>query len=390
MGNDGETWFHLVDAEIANERAALRWFVDQQQVEAALDIAGNLAWFWTDPGYIAEGRTWFASLLADASDRMSPVTRAKAFGAAGDLADWHADTATALAHNTEALALWRLAGDREQIGDTLRSLGSSAIDVFSLDEAETLLAEAYDLALDVGDDWSAAASANLRGTAATYRNELASAIRWHESALRGWQAMGDAAHLPTALSRLGWAWLLSGDLQRAMECCDTVLRLSEGAAAANDATFAMLVLATAVVRMERKDVAVRLVAAALNRRRQVGLPLRPPAQVSIDRELATLRSSLGEAGFALFWSEGLAMTFPEAVALARDVPAMLPTVTDGLSPREREVLRLLVEGASDHEIAERLFITRRTASKHVAAILDKLGASNRTSAATIAHRRGLV
>ncbi len=84
------------------------------------------------------------------------------------------------------------------------------------------------------------------------------------------------------------------------------------------------------------------------------------------------------------------MTFPEAVALARDVPAMLPPVTDGRPPREREVLRLLVEGASDHEIAERLFITRRNASKHVAAILDKLGASNRTSAATIAHRRGLV
>ncbi len=84
------------------------------------------------------------------------------------------------------------------------------------------------------------------------------------------------------------------------------------------------------------------------------------------------------------------MTFPEAVALARDVPAMLPPVADGLSPREREVLRLLVEGASDQEIVERLFITRRTASKHVAAILEELGAANRTSAAMIAHRRGLV
>ena len=61
-----------------------------------------------------------------------------------------------------------------------------------------------------------------------------------------------------------------------------------------------------------------------------------------------------------------------------------------MSAREREVLRLLVEGASDSEIADRLFISRHTASKHVAAILDKLGAPNRTTAVAIAYRRGLV
>jgi DNA-binding NarL/FixJ family response regulator len=51
---------------------------------------------------------------------------------------------------------------------------------------------------------------------------------------------------------------------------------------------------------------------------------------------------------------------------------------------------MLVEGSSDTEIADVLFISARTASKHVAAILDKLGAGNRTAAATIAHRRGLI
>jgi len=391
MGNDGEIWFARVDAEIANVRAALRWCMDHDEAEAALEIAGNLAWFWTDPGYIAEGRSWFVTLLAGASERMSPATRAKAFAAAGDLADWHADTATARAHNTQALALWRQAGDRKRVGYTLRSLGSAAIDLSAFEEAEALLAEAYELAIEIGDAWSAAASANLRGTAAMCRDDLENAIRWHESALRGWQAIGDAAHLPTALSCLGWAWMLAGDHQRALECCDTVLEMSEGSSVVNDATFSMLGMAmVAMPSIDRPEPAVQLFAAGLNRRRQVGLPLRPPVQAHVDRELATLRASLGQAHFALTWSDGLAMTFPAAVALARDVPGMLSPVTDGLSPREREVLRLLVEGASDHEIAERLFISRRTASKHVAAILEELGASNRTSAATIAHRRGLV
>jgi DNA-binding NarL/FixJ family response regulator len=62
----------------------------------------------------------------------------------------------------------------------------------------------------------------------------------------------------------------------------------------------------------------------------------------------------------------------------------------GLSVREIEVLRLLADGASDGEIATRLFISRYTASNHVHAILTKLGVSSRTAAASQAVRRGLV
>jgi DNA-binding NarL/FixJ family response regulator len=54
-----------------------------------------------------------------------------------------------------------------------------------------------------------------------------------------------------------------------------------------------------------------------------------------------------------------------------------------------EILRLLVEGASDPEIAARLFISRKTASNHVHAILKKLGVSSRSAAAALAVRRGL-
>jgi DNA-binding CsgD family transcriptional regulator len=53
----------------------------------------------------------------------------------------------------------------------------------------------------------------------------------------------------------------------------------------------------------------------------------------------------------------------------------------GLTRRENDVLRLLAEGLTDREIAERLFITRRTASNHVAAILAKLDVPNRRAAA---------
>lgn len=61
----------------------------------------------------------------------------------------------------------------------------------------------------------------------------------------------------------------------------------------------------------------------------------------------------------------------------------------GLSEREVEVLRLLAEGLSNRGIAERLFISRRTAETHVQHIYGKIGVSTRAGAAMFAMRHGL-
>ena len=76
--------------------------------------------------------------------------------------------------------------------------------------------------------------------------------------------------------------------------------------------------------------------------------------------------------------------------------ALIQTATEGLAPgndltpREREVLALMVEGLTNPEIAERLVVSRSTAKAHVSNILSKLGASNRAEAVSLALQRKLV
>jgi DNA-binding NarL/FixJ family response regulator len=61
-----------------------------------------------------------------------------------------------------------------------------------------------------------------------------------------------------------------------------------------------------------------------------------------------------------------------------------------LSPRELEVLTLVARGLTNKEIAERLYISDKTARNHVASCLEKLGVGDRTEATTTAIVRGLI
>jgi two-component system, NarL family, response regulator YdfI len=93
------------------------------------------------------------------------------------------------------------------------------------------------------------------------------------------------------------------------------------------------------------------------------------------------------AGLAVLLPEGLDSLLRESTASHR---AVSPPLVEALTPREIEVLRMMVEGWGNKEISTRLGISEHTVKFHVASIMGKLNASSRTEAVTSGIRHGLI
>ena len=105
--------------------------------------------------------------------------------------------------------------------------------------------------------------------------------------------------------------------------------------------------------------------------------------LSAQQAAAALKAGVSESRFEAAAAEAVLRAAGHTVKRRRNLPA-------GLTPREVEVLRLLVRGLSYKEIAQELVISRKTAGAHVEHIYTKLGVSNRARASLFAMKHGLM
>ena len=161
-------------------------------------------------------------------------------------------------------------------------------------------------------------------------------------------------------------------------------------------------LAAVAARCDRNEVAAQLLGTVDALLQRTGARLLPFDVPIYETAHAAARASLGETAFAAAKQAGhglsMAALFAAAdaiVAVAEDVARAprrrgghdVDNVRFALTSREHEVLRLLAQGKTDREIAEVLFVSRRTVNAHVASILGKLGVHSRRDA--VAHAREL-
>ncbi|MGH3012171.1 MAG: LuxR C-terminal-related transcriptional regulator [Gaiellaceae bacterium] len=187
--------------------------------------------------------------------------------------------------------------------------------------------------------------------------------------------------------------LAGGDLAAADETLDQLAVLA--ADRHDDRTRAVARLARGTVRAARGEQHARVdFQAALELFSGLGLALEAAqSRVALARALASNApaAAVVEARHALetFERLGAIRDADATAALLRELGAPARTFPKGYGPltrRETEVLSLLAEGCSNAEIAQRLYISRRTAEHHVARILSKLGLRNRAEAAAYSLR----
>jgi non-specific serine/threonine protein kinase len=394
------SWRDKLEPELPNLRAALAWLIESGDGEAALRLATALQPAWWVLGHQSEGRRALARALA-LRDGVPDSVVVAALVVAGRVAGAMGHHAEAAVWVREALALAEDAGaDPADAVFLLSSVAKNAADpALRSDTAARAHAEAALASYRGRDEPVRTAYTLCRLAELTLRAPAPDLDRVREQLDEALGLFRGADHTPgvaTTMLVLGEVARRRGDRHAAAGYYREAL--AQVLATGYPWGVAGVFEALAPLAREIGDfaIAARLYGAAAALRDELGVPVHAPDRPAHDAAVARVRAAIGPERFAAAWDEGRTRPLPQSVVEAEAVAARLarssPAASDaaGLSPREREVIGLLVEGKSDREIAAALSISYRTVTNHVASILAKLGVPTRTAAASLAVRRGLV
>jgi non-specific serine/threonine protein kinase len=390
-------WLDRLEAEHDNFRAALTWSLDTGEIEIGLRLAGSLPRLWRWHGHLREGRAWLERLLARRGDNRTPAL-AKSLVALGMFTRMEQDHERAVTNFDEALAIYRELGEDDHVARTLFHLGETALGQGDRKRARHELDEARAVAQDSGALAYASLALKTLGYIARLDGNFTRAASLLEDALAISREIDFAFGAAEALTYLGEVVRDQGDDARAASLLDQGLTMYGEMGDQLGIGLCLTDIASIAGASGQAIQAARLFGAAESILESIHLQRTPGEDPLHERVARGLRSQLDAQAIDAAWAEGRELTVEQAInealtvtgAAANTAPTDRRRPAHGLTPREREVLRLLADGLANPEIADRLFVSRRTVTSHIEHIFDKLDVRTRTEAAIYARDHDLI
>ena len=340
------------------------------------------------------------SLALARAGRLTPIVGWQ-LGNLGRMALTRGDYDRATTLLEESLRLEEQSGDRHAASWALQYLGRVALGRGDYLRALARFEEGLAAARDVGDKLSIARSLGYLGRAARMQGDDAKAVGMLQESLGLCRDIGDRLGAAWALGNLGRLALTRKEYQRATALFEENLALCRDLdGRERRVIYALQHLGVVAAELGQPARAARLFGAADGLRQAARRPLSPRDRAEYDQQLEAVRRALGDGPFATAVAAGQALSIDQAIDYALTPPhpdETPPTPSDRptleawpspLSAREQEVAVLLTRGLSNRQIAEELVISERTADRHVANILTKLGVQNRAHVAAWVTARG--
>jgi non-specific serine/threonine protein kinase len=402
--------FNQLEAEHDNFRAALEWSkLNPDWVQQGLLLGSTLWRFWEIQNHLREGLQQLTDLLSLPHAAAHTAARAKALYGAGYLSMMQGLQREYSASQTfleESLVIARELKEPHLIATAIYGLGVTAR--FRGDDvrAEELLNESLKMFRQLGDRVGTYISLYNLAEAATSRGDLERAETLHLESLDLKRAQDDEWSVANSLLSLATIARLQNATARATELAQESLTLFQKIGDTANVAFVLRELSAIAVTQGHSQLAIQLYAAADNVLDALGYPSGHAFRADAQNPLARVRTRMGEERFHAAWERGSALTLDQAMEQARAFGTemgqtpdsqSLPTHGDkdeelivSLNERELEVLRLIAEGLSNSEIAERLVIALSTVKWHINNLFGKLGVRSRTQAVAHAKELGLL
>lgn len=432
---------HMV-SEYDNFREALHFSIEHQAINLALGLCRHLSSVWLFSGLLAEGRNWI-DLALSLQGSADPTIKAGVLYVASALTFHQGHSESARVYLLDCIALNRDSGNIDGLATALIYLGSVELTLdVGLETVMAHISEGIELSRTIDSPATTVFGLVKSGSALVQYQQYKSAIEQAEQLLVFLSSSSQS--VPPYRLFENWATLgisngALGQYEKAEEYLQKAVSVVEEGGWVVDRLVTYSELGKLAIRRNRFQEAERYlldnlyqinniqsdyaiidtlealaclaqaqsdskVAAVLWGacevwRAKPDQQRTPHEQADLEPFIHTTRTTLGQEAFLTAYQRGGRMRLDEAIRFAQDSfpivanqqppKAKKETYPAGLTSREVDVLRLVAQGMTDNEVAEKLVLSPRTVNAHLTSIYSKLGVKSRVAATRFAIENGL-